>query len=149
MKHLAAELADITKSKTESGIQIMGLSSWNNSTSILSEPAFQNSWFTMPDYRFRKFYENKFIKKFGYRPHPKSNLTYDAIAALGVLEKNQKDKNISHSNKFDGLFNSSGFIGIDGIFRFNYDRIAEKELSVIQITNGQPKVLKQARNSFP
>ena len=149
MKHLAAELADITKSKTETGIQIMGLSSWNNSTSILSEPAFQHSWFTMPDYRFRKFYENKFIKKFGYRPHPKSNLTYDAIAALGVLEKNQKDKNISHSNKFDGLFNSSGFIGIDGIFRFNYDRIAEKELSVIQITNGQPKVLKQARNSFP
>ena len=149
MKHLAAELADITKSKTESGIQIMGLSSWNNSTSILSEPAFQNSWFTMPDYRFRKFYENKFIKKFGYRPHPKSNLTYDAIAALGVLEKNLKNKNINHSNKFDDLFNSSGFIGIDGIFRFNYDRIAEKELSVIQITNGQPKVLKQARNSFP
>ena len=149
MKHLAAELADITKSKTETGIQIMGLSSWNNSTSILSEPAFQHSWFTMPDYRFRKFYENKFIKRFGYKPHPKSNLTYDAIAALGVLEKNLRNKNISHPNKFDGLFNSSGFIGIDGIFRFNYDRIAEKELSVIQITNGQPKVLKQARNSFP
>ena len=149
MTHLAAELADITKSKTESGVQIMGLSSWNNSTSILSEPAFQHSWFTMPDYRFRKFYENKFIKKFGYRPHPKSNLTYDAIAALGVLEKNLKNRNINHSNKFEGLFNSSGFIGIDGIFRFNYDRIAEKELSVIQITNGQPKILKQARNSFP
>ncbi len=149
MTHLAAELADITKSKTESGIQIMGLSSWNNSTSILSEPAFQNAWFTMPDYRFRKFYENKFIKRFGYKPHPKSNLTYDAIAALGVLEKNKKNRNINHSNKFDGLFNSGGFIGIDGIFRFNYDRIAEKELSVVQITNGQPKVLKQARNSFP
>ena len=83
------------------------------------------------------------------RDSPKSNLTYDAIAALGVLEKNLKNKNISHSNKFDGLFSSSGFIGIDGIFRFNYDRIAEKELSVIQIINGQPKVLKQARNSFP
>ena len=149
MTHLAAELADITKSKTESGVQIICLSSWNNSTSILSESAFQNSWFTMPDYRFRKFYENKFIKKFGYRPHPKSNLTYDAIAALGVLEKNSKNKNIYNSNKFEGLFNSSGFIGIDGIFRFNYDRIAEKELSVIQITNGQPKILKQARNSFP
>ena len=148
MTHLAAELADITKSKTESGIQIMGLSSWDNSTSILSEPAFQHSWFTMPDYRFRKFYENKFIKKFGYRPHPKSNLTYDAIAALGVLEKNLKNRKINRSNKFDGLFNSSGFIGIDGIFRFNYDRIAEKELSVIEITNGQPKVIKQARNSF-
>ena len=148
MTHLAAELADITKSKKESGIQIIGLSSWNNSTSILSEPAFQNAWITMPDYRFRKFYETKFIKRFGYKPHPKSNLTYDAIAALGVLEKNLKKRNINHSNKFNGLFNSSGFIGIDGIFRFNYDRIAEKELSVIQITNGQPKVLRQARNSF-
>jgi len=149
MSYLAAELADITKSKKELGIQIIGLSNWNNSTSIISEPALQNSWFTMPDHRFRKFYENKFIKKFGYRPHPKSNLTYDAIAALGVLEKDLDVRNNNYTNKFNGLFNSSGFIGIDGIFRFNYDRIAEKELSVIQITNGQSKILKQARNSFP
>ena len=149
MSYLAAELADITKSKKELGIQIIGLSNWNNSTSIISEPSLQNSWFSMPDHRFRKFYENKFIKRFGYRPHSKSNLTYDAIAALGVLEKDLDVRNNNYTNKFNGLFNSSGFIGIDGIFRFNYDRIAEKELSVIQITNGQSKILKQARNSFP
>ena len=148
MLHLAAELADISKSKSIDGIQIIGLSSWSNSASIISEPAFQNSWLALPDDRFRTIFENKFIKKFGYRPHPKSNLTYDAIAALGVLDKRPINRNL-YQNKFSGLFNSNGFIGIDGIFRFNNDRIAEKELSVIQIINGQPNIIKKARNRFP
>ena len=148
MSHLAAELADITNSKKESGVQIIGLSNWNNSASIVSENALEGSWFAIPDDRFRKFYENKFIKKFGYKPHPKSNLTYDAIAALGVLEKNFNANSFTYK-KFNNLSNSNGFIGIDGIFRFNYDRIAEKELTVIQVKNGKPKVLKKARNRFP
>ena len=149
MSLLAAELADITKSKKELGIQVIVLSNWNDSASIVLEPSLQKSWFTIPDERFRKFYENKFIKKFGYKPHPKSSLAYDAIAALGVLDKELHYRNNNYKTKFSGLFNSNGFIGIDGIFRFNYDRIAEKELSVIQINNGLPKVIKQARNRFP
>ena len=64
MSHLAAELADITVNKKDKGIQIMGLTHWENSASILSEPALQKAWFTMPDLRFRSFYENKFIKNF-------------------------------------------------------------------------------------
>ena len=46
------------------------------------------------------------------------------------------------------VFNRNGFIGIDGIFRFNNDRIAEKELSIIQFISGKPKMLKQAKNRF-
>ena len=63
MSHLAAELADITVNKKNKGIQIMGLTHWENSASFLSEPALQKAWFTMPDQRFRSFYEDKFIKK--------------------------------------------------------------------------------------
>jgi len=46
------------------------------------------------------------------------------------------------------VFNRNGFIGIDGIFRFNNDRIAEKELSIIQLISGKPKMLKQAKSRF-
>ena len=148
MSHLAAELADITVNKKDKGIQIMGLTHWENSASILSEPALQKAWFTMPDQRFRSFYENKFIKKFGYIPHPKSNLAYDAVASLGVIHKNFKNNKNDYFDKFNGLFNRNGFIGIDGIFRFNNDRIAEKELSIIQLISGKPKMLKQAKSRF-
>ena len=55
MSHLVAELADITVNKKDKGIQIMGLTHWENSASILSEPALQKAWFTMPDQRFRSF----------------------------------------------------------------------------------------------
>ena len=148
MSHLAAELADITVNKKDKGIQIMGLTHWENSASILSEPALQKAWFTMPDQRFRSFYENKFIKKFGYIPHPKSNLAYDAVASLGVLHKNLTNNENDYFDKFNGLFNRNGFIGIDGIFRFNNDRIAEKELSIIQLISGKPNMLKQAKSQF-
>ena len=148
MSHLAAELADITVNKTNKGIQIMGLTHWENSASILSEPSLQKAWFTMPDQRFRSFYEDKFIKKFGYIPHPKSNLAYDAVASLGVIHKNLNNDRNDYFDKFNGLFNRNGFIGIDGIFRFNNDRIAEKELSIIQLISGKPKILKQAKNRF-
>ena len=148
MSHLAAELADITVNKKDKGIQIMGLTHWENSASILSEPALQKAWFTMPDQRFRSFYENKFINKFGYIPHPKSNLAYDAVASLGVLHKNLTNSENDYFDKFNGLFNRNGFIGIDGIFRFNNDRIAEKELSIIELISGKPKMLKQAKSRF-
>ena len=148
MSHLAAELADITVNKKDKGIQIMGLTHWENSASILSEPALQKAWLTMPDQRFRSFYENKFIKKFGYIPHPKSNLAYDAVASLGVIHKNFNNNKNDYFDKFNGLFNRNGFIGIDGIFRFNNDRIAEKELSIIQLISGKPKMLKQAKSQF-
>ena len=148
MSHLAAELADITVNKTNKGIQIMGLTHWENSASILSEPSLQKAWFTMPDQRFRSFYEDKFIKKFGYIPHPRSNLAYDAVASLGVIHKNLNNDRNDYFDKFNGLFNRNGFIGIDGIFRFNNDRIAEKELSIIQLISGKPKILKQAKNRF-
>ena len=148
MSYLAAELADITVNKINKGIQIMGLTHWENSASILSEPALQKAWFTMPDQRFRSFYEDKFIKKFGYIPHPKSNLAYDAVASLGVIHKNLNNDRNDYFDKFNGLFNRNGFIGIDGIFRFNNDRIAEKELSIIQLISGKPKMLKQAKNQF-
>ena len=148
MSYLAAELADITVNKKNKGIQIMGLTHWENSASILSEPALQKAWFTMPDQRFRSFYEDKFIKKFGYIPHPKSNLAYDAVASLGVIHKNLNNDRNDYFDKFNGLFNRNGFIGIDGIFRFNNDRIAEKELSIIQLISGKPKMLKQAKNRF-
>ena len=148
MSHLAAELADITVNKKDKGIQIMGLTHWENSVSVLSEPALQKAWFTMPDQRFRSFYENKFIKKFGYIPHPKSNLAYDAVASLGVIHKNFNNNKNDYFDKFNGLFNRNGFIGIDGIFRFNNDRIAEKELSIIQLISGKPNMLKQAKSQF-
>ena len=148
MSHLAAELADITVNKKDKGIQIMVLTHWENSASILSEPALQKAWFTMPDQRFRSFYENKFINKFGYIPHPKSNLAYDAVASLGVLHKNLTNNENDYFDKFNGLFNRNGFIGIDGIFRFNNDRIAEKELSIIELISGKPKMLKQAKSRF-
>ena len=84
-----AELSDITVNKKDKGIQIMGLTNWETLAPIFIPTRLQKAWFvTMPDQRFRSFYENKFIKKFGYIPHPKSNLAYDATFLKKFIHEN-------------------------------------------------------------
>ena len=145
---LAAELSDITNSTGNGQIQIIGLSRWDLATSLLSEPSLQGSWLAIPDTRFRKIYEEKFIKKFGYRPHLLSSLAYDAIAAMGVLVRKRDVHGTYYPFSTSEILNTNGFIGIDGIFRFKSNRTVEKALAVMEIRNGQPNILKPALNKF-
>jgi ABC-type branched-subunit amino acid transport system substrate-binding protein len=146
---LAAELQDITNSTEKGKIQIIGLSRWDLSSSILSESSLQGSWIAIPDTRFRAIYEKRFVKKFGYRPHVKSSLAYDAIAVVGALiRKRDVEQNYNPFNTNE-IVNSNGFIGIDGIFRFKSDQTTEKELAIATIERNQPNILKLSPNKFP
>ena len=103
----------------------------------------------IPDDRFRKIYEEKFIKKYGYRPHFKSSLAYDAIAAMGVLIRKRDFENRNYPFSLNDILTTNGFIGIDGIFRFKSDRTVEKAIAIAEIKNGRPIVIKPASNKFP
>jgi len=146
---LAAELQDITNSTEKGKIQIIGLSRWDLSSSILSESSLQGSWVAIPDTRFRAIYEKRFVKKFGYRPHLKSSLAYDAIALVGALIRKRDIEQSYYPFNTNEILNSNGFIGIDGIFRFKSDRTTEKELAIATIERSQPNILKLSPNKFP
>ena len=146
---LAAELQDMTNSSEKGKIQIIGLSRWDLSSSILSESSLQGSWVAIPDNRFRAIYEKRFVKKFGYRPHLTSSLAYDAIAAVGALIRKRDIEQSYYPFNTNEIVNSNGFIGIDGIFRFKSDRTTDKELAIATIERNQPNVLKLSPNKFP
>ena len=46
------------------------------------------------------------------------------------------------------LTNTSGFAGIDGIFRFRADGTSERGLSVLQVAPGGGRVISPAPKSF-
>ena len=146
---IAADLTDIINSAPGERLQIIGLTRWDLDSSIMSEPSLEGSWLAIPDNRFRKVYEEKFLRKFGYRPHLTSNLAYDAVAAIGVLIGKRRITKTLHPFSARELTNSNGFIGIDGIFRFKPDGKIEKELAIVEIEKGRPNILKPPSNKFP
>ena len=145
---LAADLQNIEKFGENGEIQIIGLSRWDLSASILTESSLQGSWLAIPDDRFRIIYEKRFLKKFGYRPHLTSSLAYDAIAAIGALIRKRDIEGGNYPFSIDQIVNPNGFIGIDGIFRFKSDRTTEKELAIATIERNQTTILKSAPNKF-
>ena len=146
---IAADLTDIINSDSENRLQIIGLTRWDLDSSIMLEPALAGSWLAVPDNRFRKVYEEKFLKKFGYRPHLSSNLAYDAVAAMGVLIRKRSITKSLHPLNTKELTNINGFIGVDGIFRFKPDGRIEKALSIVEVIKGRTNILKPAANKFP
>jgi branched-chain amino acid transport system substrate-binding protein len=63
-------------------------------------------------------------------------LAYDAVALVAALVKTQGQQRFSEGV----LTNSSGFAGIDGVFRFRRDGTNERGLAVMRVTptGGQP-----------
>ena len=59
-----------------------------------------------------------------------ATLAYDAVALVAALVKTQGAQRFSEQV----LTNSSGFAGIDGVFRFRPDGTNERGLAVLRVT---------------
>ena len=61
-----------------------------------------------------------------------ATLAYDAVALVAALVKTQGVQRFSEQI----LTNSSGFAGIDGVFRFRADGTNERGLAVMKVAPG-------------
>lgn len=115
---------------------------------LASDSAMQGTWFAAPSPRLRSNFEQKYRQTFG-APAPRlSTLAYDATALAAVLAQ-QSLKNRQPSRfTYQEITNPNGFYGIDGVFRFNRDGTAERGLAILEINNGQFKVIDPAPKTF-
>ena len=73
-----------------------------------------------------------------------ATLAYDAVALVAALVKTQGQQRFSEQV----LTGSSGFAGIDGIFRFKSDGTNERGLAVLKAAPGGAQVVSPAPKSF-
>ena len=126
----------------------MGLTRWDRNQQILHESSLNKGWFIVPDQRFKKKYEERYTETFGNKPSNLSSLSYDAVAMVGaILQKTNStvESNIFHKKLF---LDRNGFIGINGIFRFNNNGSNERSLSVAEVRKGKLTVIDQAKSKF-
>ncbi|MGN6461365.1 MAG: penicillin-binding protein activator, partial [Pseudolabrys sp.] len=92
---------------------------------------------------FRNF-ANRYRTRYGNEPARTATLAYDAAALVAALVKTQGTQRFSEQV----LTNSSGFAGIDGVFRFRTDGTNERGLAVLRVTPSGPQAIAPAPRNF-
>lgn len=124
-------------------VRFIGGDQWGD-TSVLKNPIMDGAFFTASPAERRIDFENKFKNVYGYEPPKLAGFAYDGIALVATIAR------ISGNGVFnkDELTSARGFIGVDGIFRLQYNGLAERGFAVMGIENGRARVIDQAPTSF-
>ena len=110
-------------------VQLLGTGLWDDPR-VFSTPALDGGWFAAPDAAGFKNFAGRYRGRYGQDPVRTATLAYDAVALVAALVKTQGAQRFSEQV----LTNSSGFAGIDGVFRFRADGTNERGLAVLRVT---------------
>lgn len=124
--------------------QFMGVTQWNIPPATLQLRGLQDGWFTMPDPAVTQQFESRYQQAYGATPHPIAGLAYDGIAAIGALLGTGSPEALSRGSLVQG----SGFVGVNGVFRFLNDGTNERGLAVATIRDNAVVILDPAPRSF-
>jgi ABC-type branched-subunit amino acid transport system substrate-binding protein len=124
-------------------VQLLGTGLWDDPR-IFSNKALDGGWFAAPDSAGFRSFAQRYRARYGHEPVRTATLSYDAVALVAALVKTQGAQRFSEPV----LTNSSGFAGIDGVFRFRNDGTNERGLSVLRVAPGGGQVVSPAPKTF-
>ncbi len=124
--------------------QFLGITQWNVPPATLQLRGLQDGWFPMPDPDVLAQFEARYAAAFGSAPHPIAGLAYDGIAAIGALVGTGAPDALSGASLIQG----SGFVGVNGVFRFLPDGTNERGLAIATIRNNAVVILDPAPRGF-
>ena len=115
---------------------------------LAKEVALNGTWFAAPNPQSRAEFERRFRRYYYNRPPRIASLAYDATALAAILSRMGIEKTGQPDFSRSALTNPNGFAGIDGIFRFRSDSIAERGLAILEFRNGRVFVIDPAPKTF-
>lgn len=125
-------------------LQFMGLTRWDIPAQTLDLPGVQNGLFALPDPALSNQFQTRYAAAYGSQPHPIAGLAYDGIAAIGALAASGNTGALGRA----ALTQSSGFRGVNGVFRLRGDGTNERALAVARIINRKVTIVSPAPTSF-
>jgi len=124
-------------------LQLLGTGLWDDPR-IFSDKSLEGGWYAAPDAAGFRSFAQRYRSRYGQDPVRTATLAYDAVALVAALVKTQGAARFSEQV----LTNSSGFAGIDGVFRFRPDGTNERGLAVLRVTPSGGQVISPAPKSF-
>lgn len=112
---------------TQQQVKFMGVASWFDAKTLQTE-GLQGAWFAGPSPRSYRSFADKYQQTTGKPPIALESIAYDATALAAALAGPGR---VTLSP--EDLKNSSGFAGIDGIFRFSPYNVAERGMAILEV----------------
>jgi outer membrane PBP1 activator LpoA protein len=130
---------------TPGSFVVLGTELWNNEPALKTAAALQGGLFAaVPDERFAQL-ATRYREKFGGASSRLASFGYDSVLLINSLAGKWT---IGQPFPRALLTTSDGFAGIDGVFRFNANGVAERGLEVQQIGAGRITTVSPAPRSF-
>ena len=123
--------------------QLLGTGLWDDPR-ISSAPGLDGGWYAAPDGAGYRAFAERYRTRYKVEPVRTSTLAYDAVALIAALVKTQGAQRFSQPV----LTNSSGFTGIDGLFRFRQDGTNDRGLAVLRVTPTGTQIISPAPKAF-
>ncbi|OAN49101.1 branched-chain amino acid ABC transporter substrate-binding protein [Paramagnetospirillum marisnigri] len=125
--------------------KLLGTLLWDDPR-LISEPALEGGWYPAPPLAGHGEFEQRYAKAFGPVP-PRSGglagIAYDAAALAAALARNGQGDYASAT-----LQNPNGFAGVDGIFRLLPSGMAERGLTIKEISPQGSREVAPAPTAF-
>lgn len=124
-------------------VRFLGTRLWED-PAIGREPAMVGAWFAGPSLEAAESFRARYAALYGVATPQVASLAYDATALAAVLSRAAERPYFTD----ESLRNQNGFVGIDGIFRFDEEGIAHRGLAVIEIRAKEFRVISDAPETF-
>ncbi len=124
-------------------VQMLGTGLWDNPR-VFNSASLQGGLYAAPDPAGFRSFAGRYSSKYGQQPVRTATLAYDAVALVAALARTQGGQRFSS----DVLLNSSGFAGIDGLFRFRSDGTNERGLAVMRVASGGGQAVAGSPKTF-
>lgn len=128
------------------GPRLLGTELWANDRAIGTNAKLRGSWFAAaPDTRFDQLV-TRYRARYAKTPYRLGSLGYDSVL---LTVRAARGWPVGRPFPQRLLTEREGFAGVDGIFRFRRDGVAERALEVREVTAAGTRVVSPAATSFP
>ena len=124
-------------------VKFMGLSGWDY-IGVGKEAALQGGWFAAPDPKGWQEFTKRYAETYGDTPPRLASLSYDAVSLAISLSSNPPGQRFAASE----LTRSSGFQGVDGLFRLRPDGTAERGFAIMEVQRSGNQPIDAAPSAF-
>ena len=128
------------------GPRLLGTELWASDRGLGSVPRLRGAWYAAaPDARFQQFV-TRYRARYGKAPMRLASLGYDSMLLTVRAARSWQP-----GRRFPvrALNEPEGFAGVDGIFRFGRDNVAQRAFEVRQVTAAGTTIISAAPSSFP
>ena len=124
-------------------VKYLGSGQWDDPR-VAAESNLSGGWYPAPERSGFAAFAARYQTAFGAQPLRPASLAYDATSLAAGLAARFGTERFADKT----ITNASGFIGIDGAFRFLPSGMNERGLAIYQISRGKAAVVEAAPRSF-